>query len=482
MVAYNRLRKNGRCVGVGPNLIQSFPICSTSNQSIKATTRHHDLNSKLGINKNRLDIVQTRSQSKYHTPPYRTPDSTHGTTHTTTHGKYVFIKDSAADHTSPQYVVSHGEEIYFCKDETSIQNIVNQLSRIQPRLVTIREMVLICEHLQANSTDKALRVSTRFLRNQVVLRLAHRIKELQQLPYIVGMNPYIHRLYESQLESFTILYNIRAIDSKEQEEEFANILRDVVEKNSDYIDTLKRGIQQTQKYFKGNKNIFLRNCIQSRVSMRTLVEHYLAIREPRQQKGFSGIICNNLEVRLTIKKCTDIVNTMSEQNYGVSVPFIIDGQVESSFSFIPAHLEYILIELLKNSVRATIEHHKKTPLSEEEAPPIRITICKGKREVSIRISDQGGGIPPENLEHIWDYSFTTVPEASENTGGYMDMGDLNGNVPTIAGLGFGMPLARIHAEYFGGSLELCSMENFGCDVYLRLNYIGDKLETFAKYE
>ena len=155
----------------------------------------------------------------------------------------------------------------------------------------------------------------------MVLRLAHRIKELQSLPYIVGTNPYIHRLYESQVQSFTSLYNIKYIDTKKDEIEFAKCLRDVLEGNSDFIDILKQGLNQCQKYFKSDKNIFLRNCIQSRVSMRTLAEHYLAMRESNQPKGFNGIICDNLKVKLTIEKCIHIVNTMAEQNYGVSVTF-----------------------------------------------------------------------------------------------------------------------------------------------------------------
>lgn len=33
------------------------------------------------------------------------------------------------------------------------------------------------------------------------------------------------------------------------------------------------------------------------------------------------------------------------------------GDVELEFSYFPTHIVYILTELIKNSVRATIEHH-----------------------------------------------------------------------------------------------------------------------------
>jgi hypothetical protein len=38
---------------------------------------------------------------------------------------------------------------------------------------------------------------------------------------------------------------------------------------------------------------------------------------------------------------------------------------------------------------------------------------------------------------------------------------------------FGLPLARMYARYFGGSLTLVSMSGFGCDVFLKLKHIDD---------
>ena len=39
---------------------------------------------------------------------------------------------------------------------------------------------------------------------------------------------------------------------------------------------------------------------------------------------------------------------------------------------------------------------------------------------------------------------------------------------SIGGLGFGLPLSRVHARYFGGDLKLVSMQGYGVDVYLTL--------------
>ena len=39
----------------------------------------------------------------------------------------------------------------------------------------------------------------------------------------------------------------------------------------------------------------------------------------------------------------------------------------------------------------------------------------------------------------------------------------------LAGLGFGLPLARCYAEYLGGSLRMLSMPGLGVDMVLQLH-------------
>jgi len=43
---------------------------------------------------------------------------------------------------------------------------------------------------------------------------------------------------------------------------------------------------------------------------------------------------------------------------------------------------------------------------------------------------------------------------------------------TIAGLGYGLPLSRAYAEYFGGGINVQSLYGWGTDVYLRLKGVG----------
>jgi C4-dicarboxylate-specific signal transduction histidine kinase len=60
----------------------------------------------------------------------------------------------------------------------------------------------------------------------------------------------------------------------------------------------------------------------------------------------------------------------------------------------------MLLELLKNSYRATVEFHRRMRRPEDELPRVEITIGRGEQDVSIRIRDQGGGIWPDQEKQV----------------------------------------------------------------------------------
>lgn len=46
-------------------------------------------------------------------------------------------------------------------------------------------------------------------------------------------------------------------------------------------------------------------------------------------------------------------------------------------------------------------------------------------------------------------------------------------------LGIGLPMSRIYAEYWAGSLELHSLEGYGVDVFLQIPKLGNKNEKLS---
>jgi pyruvate dehydrogenase kinase 2/3/4 len=144
--------------------------------------------------------------------------------------------------------------------------------------------------------------------------------------------------------------------------------------------------------------------------------------------------------------------------------------------------DYILLELLKNSMRATVEWHGV----DADFPPIKVIIADGNdnEDVVIKVSDEGGGIPRSNMKKIWSYLFTTAdPSIQEGMIGVVNNTDDSGNGTVdhgidspLAGLGYGLPISRSYCRYFGGDLSIMSMEGYGTDAFVYLARLGNTRE------
>lgn len=44
----------------------------------------------------------------------------------------------------------------------------------------------------------------------------------------------------------------------------------------------------------------------------------------------------------------------------------------------------------------------------EEYPPIKVIVVEGSEDITIKISDEGGGIPRSAIPLIWTYMYTTM--------------------------------------------------------------------------
>ena len=113
--------------------------------------------------------------------------------------------------------------------------------------------------------------------------------------------------------------------------------------------------------------------------------------------------------------------------------------------------------------------------------------------------DEGGGIPRSRLDQIWSYLFTTAqnkvqetvlqpqkttPESSSDTdqeeSPHKDVATAAAALsksPILAGLGFGLPMSRAYARYFGGDLDIISLEGFGTDAYVYVRRLEEGADS-----
>ncbi|KIJ59363.1 hypothetical protein HYDPIDRAFT_100786, partial [Hydnomerulius pinastri MD-312] len=107
-------------------------------------------------------------------------------------------------------------------------------------------------------------------------------------------------------------------------------------------------------------------------------------------------------------------------------------------------------------------------------PPIKVIVVEGSEYITIKISDEGGGIPRSAIPLIWTYMYTTIGRNADCGIGFCLQGS-DFQAPT-AGVGYGLPLSRLYARYFGGDLRLISMDSFGTDVYIHFNKLWSSRE------
>jgi pyruvate dehydrogenase kinase 2/3/4 len=77
--------------------------------------------------------------------------------------------------------------------------------------------------------------------------------------------------------------------------------------------------------------------------------------------------------------------------------------------------------------------------SEDNLPPIKVIVVEGKEDITIKISDEGGGIPRSAIPLIWTYMYTTM----ENMDDLQNDFQASDFQAPMAGFGYGLPLSRL---------------------------------------
>jgi len=299
----------------------------------------------------------------------------------------------------------------------------------------------------------------------------------------------------------------RGIKTAEEQQGVTDAMSGLLQRHSNTIPLIARGFLEVRNYVPTDTvTKFLDEHLRARIGTRLIAEQQLALHYASQPGATEDKVSTNIGVIDTalrpadiIRDCESFVAEMVELKYGVRPFVVIDGQPDTEIAYIPTHLEYILTELLKNSFRAVAEEgNEREPIvvtiapspeypsekplrnqdqGESGSPGVATGLGNAVPGVTIRIRDRGGGISEEHYAALWQYGFTTWTEneASDVVSSVSDpYGVIAGSGPggSLAGLGYGLPLGRAYAEYFGGSIAVQSLFGWGTDVYLTLRGVG----------
>ncbi|KAI9029648.1 mitochondrial pyruvate dehydrogenase [Phycomyces nitens] len=410
---------------------------------------------------------------------------------------------------------------------------IQHFARFPQTGVSLRQMVLFGQKPSKGTLFKA----SQFLHEELPIRLAHRVKEMDELPNGLNKMPSVLKVKDWYTESFQQLLdlptpklneslrerikevarnkdgfilppnvhnpstklpknssihpqvpidhryytNIDEVDCSPEMVDytasFVKTIECIKRRHDPVVTTMARGIMEYKEHTNCNLigtevQDFLDRFYMSRIGIRMLIGQHSALYHGRfRQKNYVGVICLKSNIREIAADAIANARFVCEDYYGMfkapAIQMICPGDIE--FTYVPSHLNHILFELLKNSLRAVVERYGED--YEDEYPPIKLIIAHGKEDITIKISDEGGGISRSAIPLVWTYMYTTAQAQSIKP----EEDDAEFKAP-MAGFGYGLPISRLYVQYFGGDLKLVSMEGYGTDVYLHLNRLSNSQE------
>jgi pyruvate dehydrogenase kinase 2/3/4 len=243
---------------------------------------------------------------------------------------------------------------------------------------------------------------------------------------------------------------------------FAQTLNTIKRRHDGVVTTMAQGILEYKRkrqrmQIDNNIQQFLDRFYMSRIGIRMLIGQHIALTDQSHYRDptYVGIICTKTNVRDLAQEAIENARFVCEDHYGLfeapKIQLVCNPNL--TFMYVPGHLSHMLFETLKNSLRAVVETHGQ---DKQDFPVTKVIVAEGKEDITIKITDEGGGIPRSAIPLVWTYMYTTV-DRTPSLDPDFDKSDFKA---PMAGFGYGLPISRLYARYFGGDLKLISMEGY----------------------
>ncbi|KAK1877462.1 [Pyruvate dehydrogenase (acetyl-transferring)] kinase isozyme 2 mitochondrial [Dissostichus eleginoides] len=344
---------------------------------------------------------------------------------------------------------------------------IDHFSKFSPSPLSMKQF------LDFGSTNACERTSFVFLRQELPVRLSNIMKEINLLPERLLAMPSVQLLHSWYIQSLLEILEFLDNNPDDQSvlEMFVEVLESIRNRHNEVVPTMAQGIAEYKDTFHQldpvtdhNIQYFLDRFYTSRISIRMLINQHTLVFNGNTNPAHPNTIgcidsmCDVPEVARDAYESAKLLCEHQQHREAIQI------------SYVPSHLYHILFELFKNAMRATIENHKAS----RTLPPIKVMVALGGEDLSIKMSDRGGGVPFRKTEHLFSYMYSTAPRPS--------IGDKH-RAP-LAGFGYGLPISRLYTRYFQGDLQLYSMEGSGTDAVVHLKALStdsvERLPVFNK--
>ncbi|XP_061649468.1 pyruvate dehydrogenase (acetyl-transferring) kinase isozyme 1, mitochondrial isoform X1 [Phyllopteryx taeniolatus] len=381
----------------------------------------------------------------------------------------------------------------FLRSSVSIGKDIDYYSKFSPSPLSMKQF------LDFGSENACEKTSFTFLRQELPVRLANIMKEINLLPDNLIRTPSVRLVqswYVQSLQEILEFKDKNADDEKVTYEyvlihwtsiflttplvscdvcrplSFTDAVIKIRNRHNDVIPTMAQGLVEykethgTDPVVSQNLQYFLDRFYMSRISIRMLLNQHTLLFggkvkvNPAHPKQI-GSIDPHCRVSEVVKDAYENARNLCDRYYMNSPELTLeefnvkDEGKPITMVYVPSHLYHMVFELFKNAMRATMELYGDAM----EHPPIRVQVGLGTEDLTVKVSDRGGGVPLRKIDRLFTYTYSTAPRPS------MD----GSRAAPLAGYGYGLPISRLYARYFQGDLKLYSLEGYGTDavIYIR---------------
>ena len=118
-------------------------------------------------------------------------------------------------------------------------------------------------------TESRLLSSANYVRTELPTRVAHRIRDMQTLPYVVVTNPHMSHVYELYYQAFESLCRVREVKTVEDNDEFCKIISSTLQEHLTVIPKLAIGVLECQDVMRSDDMDRFMNTL-----LRSVCPHY----------------------------------------------------------------------------------------------------------------------------------------------------------------------------------------------------------------
>uniref|UniRef100_A0A3B4ACH2 Protein-serine/threonine kinase n=1 Tax=Periophthalmus magnuspinnatus TaxID=409849 RepID=A0A3B4ACH2_9GOBI len=301
----------------------------------------------------------------------------------------------------------------------AITKDIDFYSRFSPSPLSMKQF------LDFGSENACEKTSFAFLRQELPVRLANIMKEINLLPDHLLRTPsvrlvqswyghiYIYIFYTyNRIHYTTILLH-----------SFTDAVIKIRNRHNDVIPTMAQGVVEYKDTYgmdpvvSQNVQYFLDRFYMSRISIRMLLNQHTLLFggkvkvNPAHPKQIGGID-PHCHVSDVIRDAFENARNLCDRYYMNSPDLILEEfnpkekDKPITVVYVPSHLYHMVFELFKNAMRATMELYGDSM----EYPPIQAHVALGTEDLTVKVSDRGGGVPLRKIDRLFTYTYSTAPK------------------------------------------------------------------------